>query len=139
MVREDWLNLNGLWDLAITSKDATRATFGTQILVPFPVESALSGVMRPVSENERIWYRRSFEVPRKWRGRRLLLHFGAVDFEATVWVNGKEIGQHRGGYDAFSFDITDALDPIWRQRVDRNGVGPNGRRHPAPRQAGAQA
>ena len=110
MVREDWLNLNGLWVLAITSKDATRATFGTQILVPFPVESALSGVMRPVSENERIWYRRGFEVPRKWRGRRLLLHFGAVDFEARVWVNGKEIGQHRGGYDAFSFDITDALN-----------------------------
>ena len=110
MVRSEWLNLNGLWDFAITSKDATRATFGTQILVPFPVESALSGVMRPVSENERIWYRRSFEVPGKWRGRRLLLHFGAVDFEATVWVNGKEIGQHRGGYDAFSFDITDAVN-----------------------------
>jgi beta-galactosidase/beta-glucuronidase len=67
--------------------------------------------MRPVSENERIWYRRNFEVPRKWRGQRLLLHFGAVDFEATVWVNGKEMGEHRGGYDAFSFDITDALDP----------------------------
>ncbi len=110
MVRHDWLNLNGLWDLAITSKDAKRATFQTQILVPFPVESALSGVMRPVSENDRIWYRRTFEVPSKWRSRRLLLHFGAVDFEATVWVNGKEIGQHRGGYDAFSFDITDALN-----------------------------
>jgi beta-galactosidase/beta-glucuronidase len=111
MVRQDWLNLNGLWDFAITSKDATRATFQKQILVPFPVESALSGVMRPVSENDRIWYRREFEVPRKWKGRRVLLHFGAVDFEATVWVNGKEIGQHRGGYDAFSFDITDALNP----------------------------
>jgi beta-galactosidase/beta-glucuronidase len=109
MVRPDWLNLNGLWDLAITSKDATSATFQTQILVPFPVESALSGVMRPISENDRIWYRRSFEVPGQWRGRRLLLHFGAVDFEATVWVNGTKIGEHRGGYDAFSFDITDAL------------------------------
>src|ERR1035438_9046379 len=61
MVRHDWLNLNGLWDLAITSRDANRATFQTQILVPFPVESALSGVMRHVSENERIWYRRTFE------------------------------------------------------------------------------
>ena len=111
MVRQDWLKLNGLWDLAITGKDAKRATFQTQILVPFPVESALSGVMRPVSENDRIWYRRDFEVPNKWKGRRVLLHFGAVDFEATVWVNGKEIGQHRGGYDAFSFDITDALNP----------------------------
>ena len=83
MVRPDWLNLNGLWDVAITSKDAKRATFQTQILVPFPIESALSGVMRPVSENERIWYRRNFEVPMKWLGRRVLLHFGAVDFEAT--------------------------------------------------------
>ena len=54
-------------------------------------------------------------MPRKWRGRRVLLHFGAVDFEATVWVNGKEIGQHRGGYDAFSFDITDALNPNRRR------------------------
>jgi len=111
LVRQDWLNLNGLWDLAITSKEATRATFQTQILVPFPVESALSGVMRPVSENERIWYRRTFDVPMKWYGRRVLLHFGAVDFEATVWINRKQIGQHRGGYDAFSFDITDALNP----------------------------
>ena len=111
MVRQDWLNLNGMWDFAITSEDATRATFQMQILVPFPVESALSGVMRPLSENDRIWYRRTFEVPAKWKGRRVLLHFGAVDYEAKVWVNGKEIGQHRGGYDAFSFDITDALNP----------------------------
>ena len=109
MVRQDWLNLNGLWDLGITGKEAARATFKTRILVPFPIQSALSGVMRSVSENERIWYRRTFEVPRKWHERRLMLHFGAVDFEATVWVNGKEIGQHRGGYDAFSFDITDAV------------------------------
>src|ERR1039457_5493469 len=111
MVRQDWLDLNGLWDFALTSKDARRATFQTQILVPFPVEAAVSGVMHPVSENDRIWYRRTFEVPHKWKGRRVLLHFGAVDYEAKVWVNGKEIGQHRGGYDAFSFDITDARNP----------------------------
>ncbi|MCX6927503.1 MAG: beta-galactosidase [Verrucomicrobia bacterium] len=110
LVRQEWLNLNGLWEFGITSKDTLHATFQEEILVPFPVESALSGVMRPVSENERIWYRRAFEVPRKWRGQRLILHFGAVDFETTVWVNGKEVGQHRGGYDAFSFDITDAVD-----------------------------
>ncbi|HRT58342.1 MAG TPA: beta galactosidase jelly roll domain-containing protein, partial [Candidatus Paceibacterota bacterium] len=110
MVRDQWRNLNGLWDLAIVAKDAPRpATFPMQILVPFPVESALSGVMKAVTENERIWYRRTFEVPPTWRGQRLLLHFGAVDFEATVWVNGKEVGRHAGGYDAFSFDITDAL------------------------------
>ena len=112
MVREEWLNLNGLWDLAFTAKDAMRATFDAQILVPFPVESALSGVMRPVSENDRIWYRRTFNLPAKWHGKRLLLHFGAVDFETTVWVNSKQVGQHRGGYDGFTFDVTDAINPL---------------------------
>jgi beta-galactosidase/beta-glucuronidase len=115
-VRTEWSNLNGLWDLAKTARDAQRPdTFETQILVPFPVESALSGVMQSVTEKECLWYRRTFEVPRGWAGRRVLLHFGAVDFEATVWVNGREIGKHRGGYDAFAFDITEAL----------NAVGPN--------------
>src|SRR6266850_4419174 len=110
LVRKDWLNLNGLWDLAIVSKESGKPeAFQTQILVPFPVESALSGVMKMVSENERLWYRRTFEVPRKWDGKRILLNFGAVDFEATVWVNGKQVGQHRGGYDDFSFDITQVV------------------------------
>src|SRR6266576_1777631 len=110
MVRKDWRNLNGLWDVAITTQDAPKpAAFAQQILVPFPVESALSGVMKAVGENDRIWYRRAFDTPRSWIGRRLLLHFGAVDFDASVWVNGKHAGQHRGGYDSFSFDITDLL------------------------------
>ena len=68
--------------------------------------------MRKVSENDRIWYRRTFDVPAKWHGKRLLLHFGAVDFETTVWVNSKQVGQHRGGYDGFTFDITDAINPL---------------------------
>jgi hypothetical protein len=110
MVRKQWLNLNGLWELAITGKEANPAGFPMQILVPLPVESALSGVMKPVSENERIWYRRAFEMPRRWHGQRIWLHFGAVDFEAVVWVNGQEVGRHRGGYDGFSFDITEALN-----------------------------
>jgi beta-galactosidase/beta-glucuronidase len=110
MVRKDWLNLNGLWDLAIAGKDGKPTEFPLQILVPFPVESALSGVMKSVSENDRIWYRRTFEVPTAWRERRVWLHFGAVDFETTVWVNGQQVGQHRGGYDGFSFDITGALN-----------------------------
>jgi beta-galactosidase/beta-glucuronidase len=109
-VRSEWFNLNGLWDLAITPKDTSApSSFDTQILVPFPVESALSGVMRPVTENDRLWYRRRFELPPIWRGRRIILNFGAVDFETTVLVNGKEVGRHRGGYDGFGFDITDAL------------------------------
>ena len=111
-VRKEWINLNGLWDFAIAAKDAARpASFTSRILVPFPVESSLSGVMKMVSEQEKLWYRRTFSLPRSWLGRRVLLNFGAVDFEATVWVNGKEAGQHRGGYDAFTLDITDALHP----------------------------
>jgi beta-galactosidase/beta-glucuronidase len=111
LVRSEWLNLNGLWDFAISRQGAKAVTFQQQILVPFPVESALSGVMKPVNEDERLWYRRFFTVPKAWRGRRVLLNFGAVDFEATVWVNGKNLGQHRGGYDSFSFDLTDVLKP----------------------------
>jgi hypothetical protein len=109
MVRKEWQNLNGLWEFAIAKKDE-KAPLGKkldgQILVPFPVESALSGVMKHA---ERLWYRRLFTVPKEWAGQRVLLHFGAVDWQAKVWVNGKEIGSHRGGYDAFSVDITDAL------------------------------
>ena len=118
MVRPQWQNLNGLWDYAITEKDALRpSAWDGQILVPFPIESALSGVMKPLTEQQRLWYRRTFTVPRQWDGRRVLLHFGAVDWEATVWVNGREIGTHRGGYDAFSFDITDALNPKGAQEI----------------------
>ncbi|MGA2863578.1 MAG: sugar-binding domain-containing protein [Verrucomicrobiota bacterium] len=100
MVRQDWLNLNGLWDLKLA--DGT----GAKILVPYPVESALSGVMK---HSDRLTYRRAFEVPKEWGHKRVLLHFGAVDWEAKVSVNGKELGTHRGGYDGFSFDITDSL------------------------------
>jgi beta-galactosidase/beta-glucuronidase len=108
-VRHDWLSLNGIWELAICSKDAKPEAYTSQILVPFPVESALSGVMKSVSENEKLWYRRAFTVPRNWSGRRVMLNFGAVDFETMVWVNGHEVGRHNGGYDGFSLDITDTL------------------------------
>jgi hypothetical protein len=107
--REAWLNLNGVWQLAFASakeappfgKDLDR-----RILVPFPVESALSGVMK---HTDRLWYRRLFQVAPEWRKQRVLLHFGAVDWEARVFVNGKSVGSHRGGYDPFTFDITDFL------------------------------
>ncbi len=110
MVRKEWQNLNGLWDYAITAKEAAQPKdWEGKILVPFPVESALSGVMRKVDEKQRLWYRRTFDVPAAWKGKRVLLHFEAVDWETTVTLNGKELGTHRGGYDPFSFDITDAL------------------------------
>ena len=110
MERKDWLNLNGWWDYALRPGDNDQPDeFDGKILVPFCIESALSGVQKPVGEEKRLWYRRTFEVPADWQGRRILLHFGAVDWESTCWVNGKKLGMHRGGYDAFSFDITDAL------------------------------
>lgn len=110
LVREEWQNLNGLWQYAIRPKDeAQPPAWDGEILVPFPVESALSGVSRPVGPEERLWYRRTFEVPETWHGDRILLHFGAVDWHAVVWVNGQKVGEHRGGYDPFFFEITEVL------------------------------
>lgn len=109
MVRENWLNLNGLWDYALTSDDRLPPeTWDRQILVPFAVESFLSGVQRR-ADSQTLWYHRTFEIPSQWAGNHVLLHFGAVDWAATVWVNGVEVGAHEGGYDAFSFDITGNL------------------------------
>jgi beta-galactosidase/beta-glucuronidase len=109
MARKDWINLNGLWDYAIRpQQETTAAKYDGQILVPFPVESALSGVKQPLTPDQRLWYRRTFIAPRL-KGKRLLLHFGAVDWRAEVWVNGKAVGKHEGGYDPFTFDITAAL------------------------------
>jgi hypothetical protein len=110
MVRPQWTNLNGLWDYAVTDRDAAKpAKFDGKILVPFCIESALSGVKKPLTDKQWLWYRRSFTTPDLAGGKRLLLHFGAVDWESVVTVNGKEIGTHRGGYDAFDYDITDAV------------------------------
>jgi dihydrofolate reductase len=92
-------------------KDRPRVTYHGKILVPFPVESALSGVRRPLMPWQLLYYRRTFTAPDLSGGKRLLLHFGAVDWEVTVYVNGKLVGKHRGGYDAFTLDITDAVRP----------------------------
>lgn len=118
MVRKDWLNLNGLWKYAITEAVAYRPnTFEENILVPFCIQSPLSGVQRNVTSGQRLWYRRLFDLPESWRDRRVLLHFGAVDWETTVWVNNQQIGIHRGGYDPFTMDITGALKPGEEQEI----------------------
>jgi hypothetical protein len=108
--RERWMNLNGLWDYAITAKDAPMPEQAEgKILVPYPVESALSGVGRALKPDQALHYRRMFVLPEGWQGDRIWLHFGAVDWKCVVSVNGKRIGEHTGGFDPFSFDTTDAL------------------------------
>jgi hypothetical protein len=111
LVRAAWLNLNGLWDYAINGASVRPPTeFQGKILVPYPLESALSGVMERLGETNTLWYRRHVTVPPAWRGQRVRLHFEAVDWLTRVWVNGRMVGSHRGGYDRFSFDITDQID-----------------------------
>ncbi|MHA2299299.1 MAG: glycoside hydrolase family 2 protein [Candidatus Hodarchaeales archaeon] len=111
LVRKDWLNLNGSWDYAIRpKKEKSLTAYDGKILVPFPLESALSGVKKKLSHKYHLFYRRYFRIPENWKGRRIILHFGAVDWETTVKVNGKNIGFHRGGFVPFSFDITGVIN-----------------------------
>ncbi len=110
MVRPQWQNLNGTWEYAITARTAPAPTrFDGPILVPFAVESTVSKVNKPLTDSQRLWYRRNMTVPREWAGQRVLLNFGAVDYECSLWVNGGLVGSHVGGSDAFSFDVTDYL------------------------------
>jgi beta-galactosidase/beta-glucuronidase len=126
--RTKWLNLNGLWGYtggaakAGTTAPPPESDYREQILVPFPTESALSGIQR---HDDQMWYRKVFEVPRDWDNQHVLLHFGAVDQIATVWVNNKQVARHEGGYTEFSADITSALRSSGPQEltvrvVDRN-------------------
>ncbi len=106
MVRSAWMNLNGVWQYQSGNVDdavPTRRKLSSEILVPFPVESALSGVME---HHDRLWYRRSFTVPASWKNQQLKLHFGAVDYESEIYINGQSVGIHRGGYEPFTLDIT---------------------------------
>ena len=111
MERHEWKNLNGSWNYAITKKgEAAPGNYQGEILVPFAVESSLSGVGKRINEHQELWYQRTFDVPSSWKGKQILLHFGAVDWKADVWVNDVKVGEHTGGFTPFYFDITSALN-----------------------------
>lgn len=110
MERSDWKNLNGLWEYAIQPVGQMEPTqFEGDILVPFAVESSLSGVQKRVGDDKELWYKRTFTVPSNWRNKQVLLHFGAVDWKADVYLNDIKIGSHKGGYTPFHFDISPYL------------------------------
>jgi hypothetical protein len=110
MVRESWLNLNGLWDYAIKPKNENMPVFfDGKILVPFAAESALSGVGKTVGADNKLWYKKKISIPASFRNKTVLLHFGAVDWQCEVYVNNAIAGNHQGGYDPFSIDISQFL------------------------------
>ena len=116
LVREHWINLNGIWGCEIDAGDsglerglAKRELTG-EILVPFAPESVLSGIEH-VDFMEAVWYRRTVTIPQEWAGHNVLLHFGAVDHDATVWVNGIEVARHRGGFTPFTADLGGVAEP----------------------------
>ncbi len=118
LVRPQWQNLNGPWDFAILPKGSLPETgFAGKITVPFPVESYLSGVQKQVGPENELWYERTFDLDLDRKGKRVLVHFGASDWETEIWINGTSVGKHQGGYDAFTFDITDRLDKGKSQKI----------------------
>jgi autotransporter-associated beta strand protein len=133
LVRSNWLNLNGIWQFqpgATNDPVPVGETLSSQILVPYPMESAISGVMQYY---EFSWYRRTFTVPSAWNGERIILHLDAVDWQATVYVNGQQVGVHQGGYDPFSYDITPYLNSGTNELIiqvyspEDNGGQPRGK------------
>ena len=118
MVRKDWMSLNGLWNYSILPKKSGKpSAYDGRILVPFAVESSLSGVCRKVGDNDALWYETCFKVPSGWNGKRLRLNFEAVDWKAEVYVNDVLVGIHTGGYAPFSFDITSVLKKGKEQKL----------------------
>ena len=116
--RTDWVNLNGEWEYAIKPKGEVEPnSFDGNILVPFAVESSLSGVQKEVGENNELWYKRSFAVPANWKNKDVVLNFGAVDWKADVFVNDILIGSHQGGFTPFSFNITPYLTGKSNQKL----------------------
>lgn len=111
MERDKWSNLNGHWEYAITESAQPRPTeFDGTILVPFAVKSQLSGVEKRLGKDKALWYRRDFKIPSQWKNQNIILHFGAVDWQADVWVNNIKVGTHKGGFTPFFFDITAAVN-----------------------------
>ena len=116
--REAWLNLNGLWDYALQSRTAKQPSrYQGKILVPFCIESALSGVGKRMMPEDRLWYRRKFDLPSGWKEEKVLLHFEAVDWSTVVYVNGAWVGAHKGAYDRFTFDITPFIKGSGSQEI----------------------
>jgi len=140
MERAEWFNLNGLWDYAILKAGlAEPSKFDGQILVPFAVESSLSGVQKTVGDQNEVWYKRNFTVPSKWKNDKVLLHFGAVDWKSEIWLNDIKIGSHTGGYTPFSFDIRPFLNKTGDQKLvvrvwdpTDNGFQPRGKQTSKP-------
>ena len=118
LTRAEWQNLNGLWEYAIAPVGAAEpASFQGQILVPFAIESSLSGVQKEVGAENELWYKREFTVPAGWKNKQVLLHFGAVDWKADVFVNDILVGSHKGGYAPFSFNVTACLSGKARHKL----------------------
>ncbi|MEE1046461.1 MAG: glycoside hydrolase family 2 TIM barrel-domain containing protein [Clostridia bacterium] len=137
-MRKDWINLNGEWEFQFDenmcgkSKHYENEHLSGKIIVPFCPESRLSGI-EDTDFHNCVWYRRNITIPKEWENKRVILHFGAVDYEATVYVNGREAGSHKGGYVSFSLDITDALREkenyisVCAEDDVRNSVQPSGK------------
>ncbi len=118
LVRNEWKNLNGLWDYEITKLGVNKPNFyKNKILVPFPIESSLSGVHKNVGKDNELWYHSTFIIPKLWKGKNIILHFGGVDWKSEVWINDVYVGSHQGGYDPFSFDITSYLNNKKNQKL----------------------
>lgn len=133
MVRDQWINLNGLWDYAITTvTDAFPGKYQGKILVPFAIESALSGVKKAVGPDSILWYRTKFSITSAMKGKNILLHFGAIDWGSTIYINGMKVGVHKGGYDPFSFDITQLVKKGGQHQLDIRVSDP-GDKGPQPR------